>query len=187
VRLDADDVLLPHCLATYARFIETDRAQTDRAHDIYSCDAEVFAEGGVPYRYYCSERFRAVTELTLAEMLDANRILGPAAVCTRDAYERTGGMRPGVYAEDYDFWLRALAAGARHVYLAEVLVRYRRHPGQMTTAVGRVLASVAEVLEHLAASGVLDARHAGEARASAARYAAAAQRAAGQPHREGPA
>lgn len=177
VRLDADDVLLPHCLATYARFIET-----DREHDLFSCDAEIFGEGGVPHRYYRSERFQTMTELTLEEMLDANRILGPAAVCTRDAYERAGGMRPGVYAEDYDFWLRALAAGARHVYLPEVLVRYRRHRSQMTSDVRRVLESVAEVLEHLAAGGALDARLADQARASAARYAAAARRAASASH-----
>lgn len=176
VRLDADDLLLPHCLATYARFIEK-----DAAHDIYSCNGEVFTADGVLQRYYASARFQAVTELTLEEMLVANLILGPAAVCTREAYVRAGGMRPGVYVEDYDFWLRALAAGARHVYLPDVLVRYRRHRGQMTTAVGRVLESVAEALEHLASSGVLDARLTAKARASAFGYAAAAQRAAEPP------
>lgn len=177
LRLDADDILLPHCLATYARFIEQ-----DGTHDIYSCNGEVFDESGARRRYYGSERFQSTTELALDEMLVANLILGPAAVCTREIYLRTGGMRPGVYVEDYDFWLRALAAGGRHAYLPEVLVRYRRHRGQMTTDIGRVLESVAETLEHLAASGALDAGLAATARASALKYSAAARRAAGPPH-----
>ena len=163
LRLDADDVLLPACLATYAAFIEE-----HPGYDIYSCSAEVFTAAGVLSPYYTGERARHVMEFTLEQMLERNIILGPAAVCTRAVFERVGGMREGVYVEDYDFWLRALAAGARHVFVPRVLVRYRLHPGQMSRDVRRMQASEAEVLEALAASGALDARLAARARAAAA-------------------
>ena len=170
LRLDADDVLLPACLATYATFIAG-----HPGYDIYSCSAEVFSAAGVLSRYYEGERAGEVMEFTLDQMLDRNLILGPAAVCTRAVFERVGGMRDGVYVEDYDFWLRALAAGARHVFVPHVLVRYRLHPGQMSRDTVRMQASQAEVLETLAASGTLDAPLAARARAAAAEARAAAE------------
>jgi len=171
VRLDADDALLPPCLATYSAFIAG-----HPGYDIFTCDAEVFSEAGVQHRYYAGERARHVLEFTLEQLIDANLILAPAAVCTRALFERVGGLREGVYVEDYDFWLRALAAGARHVYIPAVLVRYRLHPGQMSRDVARMQASVAEVLGHLAAGGALDVALAARARAAAARARAAAAR-----------
>ncbi len=170
LRLDADDVLLPACLATYAAFIDG-----HPGYDIYSCSAEVFTAAGVLSPYYEGERARHVMEFTLEQMLERNVILGPAAVCTRAVFERVGGMREGVYVEDYDFWLRALAAGARHVFVPRVLVRYRLHPGQMSRDAGRMQASTAEVLEALAGGGTLDARLAAKARAAAAEARAAAE------------
>jgi GT2 family glycosyltransferase len=44
------------------------------------------------------------------------------AVVRRELWERVGGFRTDLrYSEDYDFWLRALAAGASHRYLPERL------------------------------------------------------------------
>ncbi len=164
LRLDADDVLMPHCLQTYADF-----TAAHEGFDIYSCTGEVFAPSGAAQPYYSGEGARSVAHFSLELMLDANYILGAAAVFTRSLFERVGGMREGVYVEDYDFWLRALAAGARHVYVPEVLVRYRFHPGQMTRDTASIQASIAEVMEHLADSGSLDDRLAARARSAAAR------------------
>ncbi len=128
-----------------------------------------------------TERFDGVTEFTLDEMLESNLILSPGAVCTREAYRRADGVRRPESsdlrcAEDYDLWLRAMAAGARHVYVPRVLVRYRRRPGQLTASLDEMLSGTAESLARLAASGVLNSRRSELARASARRYAEAARR-----------
>ena len=86
VRLDADDVMLPRCLETYASFIAE-----HPDYDIYSCDGDVFGVGEWQGRYYAAEsfggteRFDGVTAFTLDEMLESNLILSPGAVCTREA------------------------------------------------------------------------------------------------------
>ena len=118
----------------------------------------------------------APLEFTLEGMLERCLIASPASVCRRAAYERAGGMRSGVVAEDYDLWLRMMARGARHLYLPAALVRYRRHPGQVTASPGRLLESGAESLEHLTRSGVLEPRLRAAALASARRQRETARR-----------
>jgi Glycosyl transferase family 2 len=159
VHFDADDVLLPGCLEAYAEFIST-----HPRYDIFSCDAEVFGQPGPVARYFDEQRFPgedrfdSVAEFGLEEMLASNLVLSAAAVFTRDIYWRAGGIRPDAHTEDYDLWLRAMAVGGRHIYLPEVLARYRVAPSQMTASVERTLDGTAESLQHLAASGVLDLR-----------------------------
>jgi GT2 family glycosyltransferase len=171
VHFDSDDVLLPSCLEEYARFISD-----HPAYDIYSCNAEIFGQSGLDLRFYSDERFNAVTEVGLEEMLDKCLIVSAAAVFTRDIYRRAGGIRPEAHTEDYDLWLRAMAVGGRHIFSPQVLVRYRMGPSQMTASAERILDGTAESLRHLAASGLLDIRLTGLARRSARRYAYLARR-----------
>ena len=172
VHFDADDVLLPGCLEAYSGFIAE-----HPSHDIFSCDAEIIGQPGPSIRFYDQEVFQgkvrreAVTEFGLDDMLDSNLILSAAAVISRDIYRRAGGIRPAAHTEDYDLWLRAMAAGGRHVYLPRVLVRYRVGPDRMTEAAEPMLEGTAETLRHLADSGVLDRRRTLLARRSARRYA----------------
>lgn len=179
VHFDADDVLLPGCLGAYAGFISD-----HPSYDIFSCDAEVFGQAGPVVRYYGEqrfpgeERFDAVAEFGLEEMFDSNLIFSAAVVFTRDIYRRAGGIRPDAHTEDYDLWLRAMAVGGRHIFVPEVLVRYRIGSSQMSASIERILDGSAESLQHLAASGVLDLRLTDLARKSARRYSRLARRAA---------
>jgi len=166
VHFDADDVLLPGCLEAYAGFISD-----HSSYDIFSCNAEVFGRPGPVVRYHTGERFDAVTEVGLEEMLERCLIMSAAAVFTRDIYQRAGGFLRDVQTEDYDQWLRAMAVGARHIFVPKVLVRYRMGPNQMTASFERLLDDTGESLQHLAASGLLDTRLAALARRSARRYA----------------
>ena len=168
LQLDADDVLLPCCLDTYAAFISAHPSR-----DIYSCDAEVFGTHGSLGRYYSDVRFQAKPEFTLEDLLERCVILNPASVISRALYERIGGIRPQAFTEDYDMWLRALAHGGRHILVPEVLVRYRVGPSQRTAAVPPFLDGAAESLAYLAASGVLDHRLTNLARKSARRISPA--------------
>jgi glycosyltransferase involved in cell wall biosynthesis len=59
-------------------------------------------------------------------MFDHNVIPDPTAVVRRSLHERLGGYRH-VIGEDYEFWLRALTAGARFYYDPRLVVRLRVH------------------------------------------------------------
>jgi hypothetical protein len=70
-------------------------------------------------------------ELTVDDLLDEPLIYGTAAF-RRELFARVGGFRADYYNEDYDFWLRIMMAGARHIYTPEPLALYRVVPGQKT-------------------------------------------------------
>lgn len=79
---------------------------------------------------------------TLFEHLYAgNTICAPSAVIRRELWRRlgpfveeflVGGERMRFNADDYEYWLRALTAGATFFYDPRVLVAYRRHEGNIT-------------------------------------------------------
>jgi GT2 family glycosyltransferase len=51
----------------------------------------------------------------------------PTAVVRRALHDRLGGFREDIPVEDYEFWLRALADGARFYHDPRLLVRLRQH------------------------------------------------------------
>jgi glycosyltransferase involved in cell wall biosynthesis len=170
VNFDADDVLLPQCLATYARTM----AQHPERH-ILSCDMEIFGPAVATHRRSDDRPLPTDQEFRLEDIIEGCWITNPASVISRQLYERIGGLRTDIYAEDYDLWLRALAHGGRHLLVPESLVRYRVSPTQQTAAASRSLAGAAEALRSLATSGLLDAAAADRCRLSAGRHDAMAR------------
>ena len=148
-RFDADDVLLPNYLAEFERFISE-----HPGYQIYACNAWRIRDDGSRVLFHRAPRFSRVVELTVEDMLEESQIF-TAAVSPRELLEREGGYRPGVFVEEYDFWLRAMARGARHVYDPEPLVLYRESASQMTAEVIRVHESQIWVLRDAARSGLL--------------------------------
>lgn len=67
-----------------------------------------------------------------------NYIRPSTTLMRNELYGRLGPFVEGLPAEDYDYWLRALSAGAVFYYDPEHLVRYRRHDAQITSDVLRV-------------------------------------------------
>jgi GT2 family glycosyltransferase len=65
-----------------------------------------------------------VHSLSLADVIRAC-FYGVGAVYRREVFELVGGYRLGVFGEDYDFWLRAMVLGARHLYVPEPLSLFR--------------------------------------------------------------
>lgn len=71
--------------------------------------------------------------VTRAGLLERDHIL-TSSVMTTAAFDLVGGFDPRFeVAEDLDFAFRALAKGIPYVHVAEPLVRYRKHPGGLTT------------------------------------------------------
>jgi glycosyltransferase involved in cell wall biosynthesis len=148
-RLDADDLYLPEYLATMGRFIDA-----RPSFDIYACNGwRLFADGRRKL-YHDGPRFRHEFSATLDDLLRENLIL-PTAIFRKRVFDAAGGMRPGVYCEDYDFWLRAMCAGAKHVYCPQSLCLYRSSETQMTADVVRMHECLVRVLGDVIASGRL--------------------------------
>lgn len=126
VQLGADDALLPEYCRTTDAFI-----RANPGYDIYASDAYRLLSDGRRIRYHEGPRFAGVFSLTVDDMLDAPQIFGTASF-RREWFDRVGGFRTEYYNEDYDFWLRAMIAGARHIYQPVPLALYRVVPGQKT-------------------------------------------------------
>jgi len=152
VRFDADDELLPEYLEEMAAFIER-----EPGYDIYSCNGWHLYPDGTRRLARPDERYREEQSFTLDDMLFATHIF-TVAVFTRDLFDRVGGIRPGVYCEDVDFWLRAFALGeATHRYLPRPLALYTVSDTQMTADFARVAESRAAIYRDLIATGALTA------------------------------
>ncbi|MCW2958745.1 MAG: glycosyl transferase [Solirubrobacterales bacterium] len=67
-----------------------------------------------------------------ATLFRANLVCSSSVVVRRALFERLGPFEERLACEDYDFWLRAVAAGAVFFYEPAELVRYRRHAEQVT-------------------------------------------------------
>ena len=61
-----------------------------------------------------------------------NFVCASSPLVRRELYRRLGPFDGTLACEDYDFWLRAFAAGAVFFYDPRLLVRYRVHPEQVS-------------------------------------------------------
>ena len=64
-------------------------------------------------------------------MYPENLIADPSAVVRRSLYLDLGGYEPLV-GEDYEFWMRALSAGATFHFDPRLVVRLREHGGNLS-------------------------------------------------------
>ena len=63
---------------------------------------------------------------------EGSYLAAPTAVIRRSLFERIGGFRDDLPAEDYEFWLRALRHDAAFHYDRRPVVRYRQHDGNQS-------------------------------------------------------
>ena len=120
----ADDLLLPNHLSTMSAFIDS-----EYGYDIYSTNGYFWWPGD--YQELCDGPWEgpAIRSLELSEVIRCC-FFSVGAAYRRELFASVGGYRVGVFGEDYDFWLRAMAMGARHRYLPEPLSLFRRTPDQ---------------------------------------------------------
>ena len=84
---------------------------------------------GLSEPFLSGSAYSRETSWTLDDIIIVNHIY-VTAVVRRDLWERVGGFTAGLrYAEDYDFWLRALALGARQIYTPQRLAVYMERAG----------------------------------------------------------
>lgn len=119
-KLDADDAFTPDALTVLAQAVDE-----HPDYDIYSANGvKVYPEGRrVPA--LSDPRFFRPCSLKLEDIIDDCWIFGGGATIRRETLERIGGFREEYYCEDYDLWIRALAQGARHLYVPATIYEYR--------------------------------------------------------------
>ena len=126
VKFDADDML--------DTLWSTEMKAAIAAHpecDFFSCNATLttYDEHGVVVSsrpYVASPRFKSETTLNLADIMVEPFILGGGSAVARELIETSGGYQRGPRAEDFDFWVRAFLAGARHCYIPQELYSYSK-------------------------------------------------------------
>lgn len=149
VQLGADDELLPSfCSATDAFIRE------HPGYDIYASNAWRLFPDGHREIFHDTPRFSRELSLGVDDLLDECLIYVTAAF-RRELFASVGGFRAEFYNEDYDFWLRALMSGARHIYQPAPLALYRVVPGQKTEDGVRMRSEDVRILEDALASGRL--------------------------------
>lgn len=145
----ADDLLLPAHLEVMARALETN---PDR--DIFSCNGYYLAPDGARQLAYADEAARAPRSWSLRDVF--KRCFFSVGACyRRSLFDSTRGYREGVYGEDYDFWLRAMAGGATHLYIPDALAVHRTSPTQKSANHVRAFESDVMSLQGVLTSGAL--------------------------------
>lgn len=131
----ADDILMPNHLETMAHSI-----LTAPDSDIFTSNGWFLYPNGRRELVYSRGNLANRDSWTLAHLFD--RCFFSVGACYRRAvFTQMGGYDEHIYGEDYDFWLRALASGARHRYIDEALSLHRVFEGQKTSDLARVYES----------------------------------------------
>ncbi len=151
-RMDADDVALPERLARQVAALASEPAV-----DILGCRVSVLDHGGRDnegMKAYVRWSNTLVTHEAMADdILVESPLVHPSVMMRAAALRALSGYRGFDGPEDYDLWLRALAAGLRFGKVPEVLVQWRDTPSRLSRADPRYAAErfFALKVEHLVA------------------------------------
>jgi glycosyltransferase involved in cell wall biosynthesis len=116
--LDADDRLADSHMTSMVALM-----RDYPGRDIYSSDGLFTYRDGSTAPVF---GYKTVVSLNLDDLLRECGILGGGALVRLEVLRALGGFREHMYGEDYDLWLRALAAGYTHVASPAHLYIYDR-------------------------------------------------------------
>jgi glycosyltransferase involved in cell wall biosynthesis len=120
-RMDADDVSLPGRFAAQRALLHADSSLGAVATRI-----ELFGAPGPGIQRYADWQNGLLTAADHArEIFIEAPVCHPSTMIRRAALHAMGGFRDGPFAEDYDLWLRLVAAGWGIAKVPEILFRWR--------------------------------------------------------------
>lgn len=119
-RMDADDIAVPHRLATQL-------AALDRADFVFAAADLIDTEGRPIGRNECPPLSRDERRAALLGERRAPPLIHPTAMMRRDVLLALGGYRDSPSSEDHELWLRAIDR-VRFAAVAAPLLRYRVNP-----------------------------------------------------------
>jgi len=141
----ADDMLLPPHLQMMSEAIAA-----DPGIDICTCNGFYLRPDGTRTLVY-AEGDRDEPRDWALEDLFQRCFFSVGACYRRSLFDEVGGYREDIFGEDYDFWLRAMASGARHAYIPEPLSIHRVSEKQKSADVARAyesdIRSIQDVVE----------------------------------------
>ncbi len=146
----ADDLLAPEHLELMAEAI---REHPD--HDIFSCNGYYLQPDGSLDVVYRDMVDQAVRSWSMKELLE-RCFFSVGATYRRSLFALVGGYDEDIFGEDYDFWLRAMARGARHLYIPSATATHRLSATQKSASHVRALQSDVRSIRSLMVSGLLD-------------------------------
>lgn len=129
-RMDGDDISLPQRLE-----IQLDYLDRQPNVDIAGSCVEIFSEAGIQggFKRYETWLNSVRTPLQIHHQIFIESPMpNPGTMFRRAALERLGGYREMEWAEDYDLYLRADAAGMQMGKPNPVLLRWREHSRRLT-------------------------------------------------------
>ena len=147
VLCSADDILLPEHLAEMTAFIDR-----EPGFDIYSSNGYYLKSDGSRELVYAPGEISDSMSLTA---VIRNCFFSVGATYRRPLFSVVNGYRTDVFGEDYDFWLRSMAAGAKHRYLPAALSLHRLSPSQKSSNLESAYRSDIRLLTDLLASANL--------------------------------
>lgn len=146
--LDADDSLVPEYLNKMLDF-----TRSNSGYDIYVTNAVRVSPTGKETLY---RHISHPIQITFEEMAQGSQILGGGALLRRSDFESFGGFDENRRtAQDYDLWMRMLAADKKFIMNSDPLYRYYNQLDSVCSNPMRNLQNTAEILEQLLESEAL--------------------------------
>lgn len=138
--LDADDWLLPGCLAAAGRWA----AVVPVPDVVFFAKRFVGADGAPMERRFHPEIERDPFHVLLRE----NRLSMGTAIVGRDAFRAAGGFDANIeWCEDWDFWLKLAGAGRRFVACEGAETAIRCHHGSRSKSTSAMWFGLCRVLD----------------------------------------
>lgn len=136
--LDADDEWTPTKIERQmAVFAGDDRMAglgTHRIRGVVDCEGNVLSRRSSP------RADGRLVEVTFGQLIRGNRICGASVLVRRAAFDDMGGFDVALLAaQDYDLWLRMVAAGHRLFNLNEPLYVFYERPGSLRSDLRKVV------------------------------------------------
>jgi hypothetical protein len=133
--MGGDDVAEPW------RLFHQVEVMTQRGIDIVFSEPSLIDTEGNPLHdavvpsFYNHTAHRDAPSIFRQLILDGNFLCAPTAMLRRSVFEEVGLFRPElIQLQDYDYWLRAAAAGKTISVMPRRTTRYRRHAGNLSSA-----------------------------------------------------
>lgn len=144
----ADDILYPTALGTLWAAHEAHPEMS-----IIASNGDYWYEDGKKTPFY-NHRLRKSGEIDLKSVLRAC-FYSVGALYDKRWYTQVGGYSEGMFAEDYDFWLRCMMRGARAYYVNEVLSAHRKSTTQKSANVAKAYQTDIAIYQSALESGLL--------------------------------
>jgi glycosyltransferase involved in cell wall biosynthesis len=126
-RFDADDICEPQRIERELAFLQSHPDVDVVGSNLTVIDGESKVTG--------TRRYPSAHEEIVSSMRRFNPIANSTVMFRREIYERFGGWRDSALpAQDYEWYSRLAAGGARFANLEEPLVRYRLHGGSIKSS-----------------------------------------------------